>query len=354
MARRDFYNILGVERTATTDEIKRAYRALARRWHPDHNKAADAEVRFKDITEAYRTLNDVDRRARYDRMGPLYTEDGRPPRPEDVQKAVGAMFGNLFRRKGKERGEDLRYTVSLTLEEVATGAEKEVIVPRMVRCGTCQGDGAEPTNGRQTCTVCSGSGKATGPRLFRSECYHCQGRGFSITIPCHSCKGQGRNHLDDTLKVKIPTGVATGQKLKLSGKGNAPRGQGKPGDLLVIINVTDHDLFRRRGEDLQMNLPLTYDEMVLGAEVTVPTLEGTTTIRIPQGSAPGKVLRLAGRGLPRVGRKQRGDLHLQIVLDMPKDLTQPQQRALRSWSKHLPASAHPRRAEFDQALQDRK
>lgn len=355
MAARDFYNILGVERSATPDDIKRAYRNLARKWHPDHNRTTEAEERFKDITEAYKTLSDPELRARYDRLGPaFYTADGRPPRPEEFQEAVGAMFSGIFKRQGKARGEDLRYTVSVTLEEVATGTEKEVVVPRRVRCGTCDGDGADPDGGRQTCKVCGGSGKATGPRLFRSECYHCDGNGFTVVRPCRSCEGAGTNHLDDPLKVKVPAGVATGQKLKVGGKGNAPRGKGSPGDLYVIVNVADHDLFRRRGDDVLVDVPLTVAELALGAEVAVPTLEGATTIRVPAGSGPGKILRLAGRGLPAVGRASRGDLHLQLLLEVPEALDAAQRDALKAWADALPPSAHPRRAQFAAATESRR
>ena len=354
MATRDYYNILGVHRKANPDEIKRAYRALARIWHPDHNSEPEAETRFKDITEAYKTLSDPDKRKRYDRLGPLYTSDGRPPRPEEFTEAVGAMFSGLFKRRGNARGEDLRYTVSLSLEQVAKGLEKQIVVPRQIRCGTCDGDGANPDGGRQTCKICGGSGKATGPRLFRSECYHCQGQGFTVSSPCPTCSGAGRNHIEDSLKVKVPPGVGTGQKLKLSGKGNAPRGKGSPGDLYVIVNVADHTLFRRRGDDVLVDLPLAFHELALGAEVAVPTLEGATRIKVPAGSSPGKILRLAGRGLPKLGRKTRGDLHLQIVLEVPEALDAPQREALRAWAQTLSESAHPRRARFGAELEERQ
>lgn len=354
MATRDFYNILGVGRDATPDDIKRAYRSLARRWHPDHNRGPDAEARFKDITEAYRILSDPDERARYDRLGPLYTADGRPPTPEDLNEVVGSVLGGLFRRRGREPGEDLRYTISLTLEEVAQGVEKEIVVPRRVRCRTCGGDGARPGDGRETCTVCRGTGKATGPRLFRTECYHCDGRGYTIAHACPTCDGAGLTTVDDALRVRVPAGVATGQKLKLAGKGNAPRGSGPEGDLYVIVNVADHALFRRRGEDLVVDLPLTFAELLLGADVEVPTLEGTTTIRVPAGSPPGKVLRLGGRGLPRVGRGDRGDLHLQVVLELPEGIDDTQRQALADWASALQPSAHPRRAVFDRAVEARR
>ncbi|MEQ1503340.1 MAG: J domain-containing protein [Myxococcota bacterium] len=355
MATRDYYNILGVERGASTDDVKKAYRVLARRWHPDRNPDdLEAETRFKDITEAYRTLSDPDKRVRYDRLGPLYTEDGRPPRPEDLNAVVGTMWGNLFRRRSTGRGEDLRYTVSVSLEEVATGTDKEIVVPRLVRCRTCQGDGADPNGGRKECSVCKGSGRASGPRLLRTDCYHCSGRGFTVERACPDCGGDGRSGLEDVLRVKVPAGVATGQKLKVGAKGNAPRGSGEPGDLFVIVSVADHPLFRRRGDDVMLELPLTFAELALGADVTVPTLEGKTTIRIPAGSPPGKVLRLAGRGLPHVARASRGDLHLQIVLEVPGALEESQRQGLESWARGLPRGTHPRRAQFDQLVQDRR
>lgn len=356
MATRDYYNILGVERGASLDDIKRAYRVLARKWHPDRNQGdAAAEARFKDITEAYRTLSDPEKRSRYDRLGPLYTEDGRPPRPEDLNAVVGTMWNNLFRRRPNRRGEDLRYTVSVTLEEVASGAEKEIVVPRFVACRTCGGDGADPDGGKQTCTVCKGSGRASGPRLLRTDCYHCSGRGFTVARACPTCGGDGRNGLEDVLRVKVPAGVATGQKLKVASKGNAPRGSGEAGDLFVIVSVADHPLFRRRGDDVMLELPLTFPELALGADVTVPTLEGTTTIRIPPQSPPGKVLRLAGRGLPHVGQGPgRGDLHLQLALEVPSDLEESQRQQLVAWASTLPRGTHPRRAQFDQWVEERR
>ncbi len=353
MAARDYYNILGVERSASADEVKKAYRKLARRWHPDHNGTDEAAGRFKDIAEAYRVLSDAERRARYDRLGPLYTEDGRPPRPEEVNEVVGTMLGNLFRWRSAERGEDLRYTISVTLEDVATGGEREIHVPRRIRCRTCTGAGAE-TNARARCDVCAGSGKATGSRLFRTSCYHCSGRGWVPTAPCPACRGEGRVSLEDVLRVKVPAGVGTGQKLKLAAKGNAPRGEGAEGDLFVIVNVADHALFRRRGDDVVIDLPVTFSELALGGELVVPTLEGSTAIRIPAGSPPGKVLRLSGRGLPALGGGARGDLHFQLALEVPEGLDPSMRAGLSGWAATLPVGAHPRRATFDRAVEARK
>jgi len=351
----DYYNILGVSRKATQDEIKKAYRGLAMKWHPDRNQDdEEAEQHFKDITAAYRCLSDPDERGRYDTLGPLYHPDGRPPRPEEINELASTVWGNLFRRRRSEKGDDLRYTISLTLEEVATGLDKEVTVPRYVRCSTCGGDGANPDGGRERCSVCGGSGRSSGARLFRSDCYHCGGTGYQVVKPCETCGGEGRYRIDDALRVKVPAGVATGQKLKLAGKGNAPRGSGAPGDLFVIVSVADHPFFRRRGDDVLVEVPLTFPEVALGTDLTVPTLDGTTTIRIPAGTAPGRVFRLANRGLPRVGRARRGDLHVQVDVEIPEALTDEQRETLSRWSDSLSPNAHPRRAAFDQAIEDRR
>jgi molecular chaperone DnaJ len=353
MATRDLYNILGIDRSASAEDVKRAYRVLARRWHPDKNpNDAEADARFKDITEAYRTLSDPEKRARYDKLGPLYTEDGRPPRQEDLNAVASTVWGNLFRWRSTARGEDLRYTLSVSLEEVVAGCDKDVTVPRQVRCRTCGGEGAA-ADGRVVCTVCKGSGRGAGPLLLRTDCYHCKGRGFTIERPCGDCRGDGRVGVEDTLRVKVPAGVTTGQKLKIVGKGNAPRGSGDTGDLLVIVSVAEHALFRRRGEDVMVELPLTFAELALGSEVQVPTLEGHTTIRVPGGSPPGKVLRLANRGLPRVGKAGRGDLHVQLALEVPPSLDELQQQSIRALFQGLPPTTHPRRATFQKLVAER-
>lgn len=353
MATPDYYNILGVSRKASQAEIKKAYRALAMQYHPDRNQGDKvAEARFKELTAAYRCLSDPEERSRYDRLGPLYNADGRPPRPDELNEVVSTVWGNLFRRRKNQKGDDLRYTISLTLEEVATGLDKEIVVPRQVRCATCGGDGADPTGGRETCAVCEGSGRA-GPRILGGECFHCDGRGYRIDKACPECDGEGRLSIQDRLKVKVPPGVATGQKLKLGGKGNAPPGDGPHGDLYVIVSVAEHPLFQRRGDDVLVEMPLTFAEVALGTDLVVPTLEGTTTIRIPPGTPPGKVFRLAQRGLPRVGRNRRGDLHLEVTLEVPGQLDASHRDTLRSWADTLPDATHPERAAFDAAVQER-
>lgn len=352
-ASRDYYNVLGVSAKADGDEIKRAYRALALRWHPDRNAGnAEAEARFKDVNEAYRVLSDPEQRARYDRLGPLFTADGRPPRPDEVSEVMSRMWSNLWGRKPRARGEDLRFTVAVSLEEVGSGTHREIVLPRQVRCATCDGVGA-PTSGRQTCPICKGTGRSTGGRLLRTSCYHCDGRGYVVTAPCDTCHGDGRTAREDTLKVKIPPGVTTGQKLKVPSKGNETADGGPAGDLYVLVSVPEHTLFRRRGDDLVVDVPITVAEATLGAEIAVPTLDGRTVIRVPPGTPPGRVFRLAGRGLPVMGRSGRGDLHLEVQIEIPVQLSDDDRRGLERWAASLPDSRHPERARFARAVQER-
>jgi len=353
VARNDFYNILGVERTATPTEIKKAYRALAMRWHPDRN-ADDpiAEARFKDISEAYRILSDDEKRARYDRLGPLFQEDGRPPTPDDLQEAMGRMWSNLWGRDGKNRGTDAKFTLTVTLEEVATGVTREMTIHRKVRCRDCDGVGAQPAD-RVTCSACSGTGRSRGARLLRSKCFHCDGRGFEIKSACPTCHGEGVHPRAETLAVKVPKGVASGQKLKLKGKGDQDRDSGLAGDVFVVIDVAEHKLFQRRGADLVLDVPLTLAEAAAGADVAIPTLTGRTTVRVPPGTQPGKLLRLAGRGLPDLGSNRTGDLHLHLLVEIPVGLTREESSALQSWASSLPAERHPAREALNRAAESR-
>lgn len=352
MATRDLYNVLGVSRGASQADIKKAYRKLALQWHPDRTgNDSDGSARFKEVTFAYKVLSDPTERARYDKLGPLYTADGRPPRPEDLNETVSSVVGRWFGRRGEKKGEDLRYTLTLTLEEVASGSTRRVVIPRKARCSACGGDGAAP-HGKAMCEICDGTGRTKG-LIMRTECFHCDGRGFTITEPCGECEGEGRISLQDKIDVQVPGGVATGQKLRVAEKGNAPNGTGPTGDLFVVVNVADHPLFVRRGEDLAVDLPVTYAELALGADIDVPTLSGQTTIRIPAGTPPGRIFRLAGRGLPRIGKSGRGDLHLQVVLEVPEQLAADQREALQTWSRSLPDDAHPRRRAFDEAVRAR-
>jgi molecular chaperone DnaJ len=355
VAYRDYYNILAVSKRATQVEIKQAYRELARQWHPDRNPGNPGiEGKFKELNEAYATLGDPDQRARYDRLGPLYTENGRPPRPEEVNAALGGLVGRLFRRKkAPPKGGTLRYTLSIDLEDTLSGVQHILTIPRKKKCGLCKGDGADPDGGRHTCSTCGGSGFSKTSRLFKASCYHCSGKGFQTSKPCPECQGDGVLGQEDQLKVSVPPGVATGQKLRLQGQGDASKGTGEAGDLLVIVSVREHALFRRRGQDLLVDMPLTFSEITNGCEMKVPTLDGHTTIRIPSGTRPGHVFRLSGKGLPSATQRGRGDLHLTAQLEVPQGLSPTQKQQLSQFFDSLPAQSHPNRVSYAASLRER-
>ncbi len=359
MARRDYYATLGVPRAAGPDEVKKAFRALALRWHPDRNPGdVDAERRFREVAEAWDVLGDPEKRARFDRLGALYTHDGKPPRPEDVNEMFLDALGGLFGRKRPgDRGEDIKYTVQLKLEEAASGVERSVRIQRTVTCRDCAGAGAA-MEGRKPCPECKGTGKSATRRFLRNDCAFCAGRGYRSGGQCARCAGEGRTLSEETLKVKVPAGVATGQKLKLRGKGNDGPGvsgsTGPAGDLLVLIDVEDHALFRRRGNDLLCEVPITFAEAALGAEVIVPTLDGSTNIRVPAGTASGKAFRLAGRGLPAPDGAGRGDLHARLVVEVPGGLDADARAALEEFARRAGAAAHPKKRAWIDALRERQ
>lgn len=356
MARRDYYAVLGVPRDATAEDLKKAFRALALKFHPDRNPDdPQAERRFREIAEAWQVLGDPAERQRYDRLGPLYRADGKPPSPDDLNAFVAEALGGLFRRKGRgDRGDDLRYTLTLTLEEVATGGTREISLVRRSGCKRCGGSGGEPDGGVVACGPCNGTGRTAGRRLFGGPCPHCDGTGSRVAQPCRRCRGAGTHEDTEQIRVRVPAGVATGQKLKVRGKGNVGRNQGAPGDLFVLVAVAEHDLFRRRGQDLLCEVPLTFAEATLGADVDVPTIDGLTTIRIPPGTPSGKVFRLAGRGLPAAGGRGRGDLHLKAVLEVPTRLDAEARAAVARLANTLDVAAHPGRAAYAAALDDRR
>lgn len=360
MARRDYYAVLGVGRNASSEDIKRAFRAQALKYHPDRNPGdADAERRFREAAEAWEVLGDAEQRSRYDRLGPLFTPSGRPPNPDELNDILRDALNGLFRRRRPGGpGEDLRFTLTITLEEAAVGAERTLDVPRTVRCKKCDGTGDHP-EGRTPCATCAGSGKSPTRRLLRTECATCDGRGYVPSRKCDRCGGEGRHPLEEKLKVKVPPGVATGQKLKLKSKGHEPpafagTAPGPAGDLYVVVNVDDHAIFRRRGADLLCEVPVTFPEVALGADIAVPTLSGSTTIRIPSGTPSGKTFRLPGRGLPAVEGSGKGDLHVRVVVEVPTALTPDQRAAVLALGERLGQDAHPARRAWDEALRSRR
>lgn len=355
MARRDYYEVLGVSRSATPDEVKKAFRGLALQWHPDRNPDdADAERRFREIADAWAVLSDPEQRARYDRLGPLYRPDGRPPSPDELNEFLADTFAGFFgRKRAGDPGDDLKYTLALSLEEAGLGCHKPIELRRRLPCGRCDSTGAEPGAGRKECPNCGGTGKSATRRLFRTSCPRCDGRGFLTLKKCIRCGGAGTKTETETLNVRVPAGVATGQKLKLRGKGSfPPRGTGPAGDLLVVLSVDDHPLFRRRGPDLFIEVPLRLDEAALGTELTVPTLDGTTRIRVPAGTPSGKVFRLAGRGMKQA-KGRPGDLHIKVHVETPRSLNPTQRAALSALADALQAESYPDRERFDSAVSDR-
>jgi molecular chaperone DnaJ len=356
MARtRDLYEILGVPRDATQEEIKRAYRRLARQYHPDVNRSHDAEERFKEIAAAYEILSDPDKRARYDRYGqgpgPMDFPFG------DVADIFEAFFGTggfgrrtVTRRTRTRAGEDLYAEVSISFEEAAFGTHREVEIERLEPCPACEGTGAEPGTGPTRCRTCGGGGQVQevrrsifGTVMTARPCVDCEGTGEEILTPCRRCRGGGRVAAVRSVPVDLPAGVADGLELRISGAGNAGVAGGRPGDLYLQVRVAEHPVFERRGQDLFAVLEVPMVQAALGAELEVETLEGTERIRIEPGTPSGTVVRLKGRGLPSLGRRGRGDLFVTIRVQTPTDLTK-QERELLERFAELRGQAAGRRA----------
>jgi molecular chaperone DnaJ len=340
----DFYVVLGVERTSSDDDIKKAYRKLAMTWHPDRNGGSkEAEEKFKAITEAYDVLRDPQKRAAYDRYGEagLRGGGGAGFHHVDLSEALGIFmrdFGgfsgldDLFGGRGQSgggprTGADLKITLELTLAEVATGVEKEVKLKVLDPCDRCTGSGAEPGSKARQCPTCAGQGEVRraqrsffGQFVTVAPCPSCKGEGQIIESPCKKCRGEGRMRGEHAIKIQIPAGVATGQYMTLRGVGNAGARNGERGDVHVVFEVMDDERFERDGEDLYTEVLVTYAQLVLGATVEVPTVTSTVALSVPQGTQSGQVFHLRGRGLPRVNSNGTGDLHVRVQLWTPEHL----------------------------------
>ena len=353
-AKRDYYEVLGVARGATEQELKSAYRKLALKHHPDRNpgdKAAEEE--FKEAAEAYAVVADADQRARYDRFGHAGVGTAAGPGPGfdptifadfgDIFAGLGDMFGfgDIFgarRRGGAMRGADLQYDLEIAFQEAATGTETTVQIPREETCGTCRGTGAAPGSGPGTGPQCRGRGQLRYQQGFLTiarTCGQCQGTGRVITKPCKTCRGAGRVARDRTLTVKIPAGIASGQRLRLSGEGEHGAGSGPPGDLYVIIHVRNHEFFHREGDDLYCELPVSVPALALGGSIEVPTLNGQHPLDIPAGTQSGTRFRLKGKGMPNVGGRGFGDLYVIVHAEIPRKLTKEQRQLLEQLAKSL-------------------
>jgi len=341
-AKRDYYELLGVERNATEEDLKKAYRKLAMKYHPDRNPGdKQAEGKFKEVSEAYQVLTDPEKKAQYDRFGHA-AFDGRSPFGAgfDFSSGFEDIFGDIFgdflgggtgrRRTRAQRGDDLRYNLDIGFEEAAFGTAKKIKVPRHGNCDECGGTGAKPGSSPRTCPTCRGRGQVNFQQGFFSvsrTCNQCRGRGTVIVDPCPSCSGSARVRKFHTIEVKIPAGVDTGSLLKLRGEGEGGAMGGPAGDLYVAIKVQDHPIFAREGSEIICEVPISFHQAALGAEIEVPTLGGKVKLKIPAGTQSGKVFRLKGKGIKDVHGYQQGDQHVRVHVETPTHLT-PKQREL--------------------------
>ncbi len=326
MAKRDFYEVLGVERGASEADLKKAYRRLAMKYHPDRNPGdKEAEDKFKEANEAYEVLSDASKRAAYDQYG----HAGVDP---NMGGGAGAGFG------GAQRGADLRYTLDLDLEEAVRGTTVTIRVPTLVGCKTCNGSGAKPGTTPVTCTTCGGIGQVRMQQGFFSvqqTCPRCHGTGKMISDPCGSCHGQGRVEEQKTLSVKVPAGVDTGDRIRLTGEGEAGSMGGPAGDLYVVVNVREHPIFQRDGKHLYCEVPISFADAALGGELEVPTLDGRVKLKIPESTQTGKLFRLRGKGVAPVRGGGAGDLMCKVVVETPVNLDKRQRELLEEFRKSL-------------------
>jgi len=368
VSKRDYYEVLSVERTASDTELKSAYRKLALKFHPDRNPGdKSAEEKFKECAEAYAVLADAEKRAAYDRYGHAGVSaaagaGGFDPSVftgfEDIFGSLGDVFGfgDLFgggrRRGGPQRGADLRYDLEISFEESARGAETSIQIPRQESCDACKGSGAAPGSSPTVCSQCHGQGQVRFQQGFFTvarTCPQCRGAGKTISKPCHACRGAGRVTRDRKLTVKIPPGIATGQQLRMNGEGEAGSAGGPPGSLYVVVHVQEHEFFRRDGNNLFCEIPVNYTTLALGGDIQVPTLDGVDKIKVPEGTQTGTTLRLRAKGMPDVSGRGKGDLFATVQVQTPTKLSKDQRAALEQLAKTLPKEHfEPRKRHDDQ------
>ena len=352
MAKRDYYDVLGVSRTASTEEIKKAYRKLARKYHPDANPSdKNSEAKFKEVAEAYEVLSDAEKRSNYDQFG----HDAPNARGFDFSSGFGGFgadmggLGDIFdmffggsgrTRTGPQRGADLRTDVDITFENSAFGLEKDIKVPRIETCESCKGSGAAQGTSVKNCPTCGGSGQTQisqntpfGRIVQSHTCSRCKGTGRFIEKPCLTCQGAGRIRRSRNIHVKIPAGVDTGTRLRINGEGEAGLRGGPPGDLYVYINVLPHDLFKREGNNINCEISISFLQAALGEEMDVPTLYGPMKFKIPEGTQPGAEFRLRGKGIPDLNGYGKGDQYLRVKVVIPTKLNERQKQLLNEFAQ---------------------
>ncbi|MDG4646973.1 molecular chaperone DnaJ [Roseibacterium sp. SDUM158017] len=369
MAKRDYYEVLGIQRGTSADEIKKAYRTKAKQLHPDRNSDnPDAEAQFKELNEAYDVLKDADKKAAYDRFGHAAFDGGMAGGARaggfgggagqgDFASAFSDVFEDLFgdfmggqrgggqRRSRASRGSDLRYNLRINLEDAYSGLQKQITVPSAVACGSCSGTGSEGGSEPVTCPTCSGMGKVRAQQGFftvERTCPTCSGVGQIVKNPCHSCGGAGRVQKDRALSVNIPAGVETGTRIRLSGEGEAGLRGGPTGDLYIFIEVGDHPLFQRDGVDLYCRVPVSMTRAALGGEVEVPTIDGgRSRVKVPEGSQSGRQMRLRGKGMPSLRGTGMGDMYIELAVETPVKLNAEQKELLRQFEESCAKSNNP-------------
>lgn len=353
MAKRDCYEILEVSRTATEAEVKKAYRRMAMKYHPDRNPDnADAEEHFKEAKEAYEILSDVRKRAAYDQFGHAGVDSSGGGRRQGGSGGFSDIFGDVFNDifgqsggggRQNYRGADLRYHLDLTLEEAVAGTTQKIRIPVNVDCKTCDGSGAKKGTQTTTCTTCAGHGQVRMQQGFFSvqqACPHCQGTGQIIKDPCGDCHGEGQIQEHKTLAVKVPPGVDTGDRIRLAGEGEAGTGDAGPGDLYVEMQVQRHDVFTRDGSNLYCDVPISFVIASLGGELEVPTLEGKASLKVPEGTQTGQQFRLRSKGIKSVRGGAVGDLMCRVIIETPVKLSKKQKELLQEFEQTLQGSSH--------------
>ena len=366
MAKADYYELLEVTRTATDGELKSAYRKLAMKWHPDRNPGnKDCETRFKEINEAYDVLKDEQKRAAYDRFGHAAFEQGSGAQGHGFGADFASTFSDIFEdlfsggrrsRGGRERGADLRYNMEITLEDAYGGKTAQVRIPTSVTCEACSGAGAKAGSKPKACPTCGGAGKVRHTQGFftlERTCVGCQGRGQVIDNPCPNCSGSGRVTRERTLSVNVPPGVEDGTRIRLGGEGEAGVRGGPNGDLYIFLSLAPHQFFQRDGADLHCRVPISMVAAALGGNFDVPTIDGgQTKVKVPEGTQPGRRFRLAGKGMPVLRTRDRGDMYVQVMVETPQKLNKRQKELLAEFDKHSSNETQPEAAGFFSKVKD--
>lgn len=374
--KRDYYEVLGLQKGASDDEIKRAFRKMAMKYHPDKNPGdKEAEESFKEVNEAYSILGDPEKKSKYDQFG----HAGVDPNAgfgggagfegfggfEDIFDMFGGMFGggrggrSQQRRNGPMKGRDLQHGMSITFEEAAFGVKKDVKLTKYVKCETCDGTGAEPGSSKTKCPKCGGTGEVhtqqkTPFGVFQSSqpCDRCNGTGEIIEKPCHDCGGTGKVRKTITISVNIPAGIDNDNVITLRGQGEPGSNGGPEGDLYIVITVKPHKLFKRIGQDLQIEIPITFDQAALGDDITVPTLEGKVKYKVPAGTQPGTIFRLKGKGITAMKGNRKGDLYVKVNLEVPNKLNGKQKKAIETMGKTVTNDCYKNKSSFMDSIKE--